>query len=312
MDVIARSAGKFSDPECTLAGDPRAYVPFERLDTLWLNTGTLCNLACGNCYIESSPINDRLSYLTRTDVATFLEEVKTYRLPVQAIGLTGGEPFMNPLILEILEDCLGTGASILVLTDAMRPMMKLRDGLCRLLNQFGTQLQFRVSIDHYSQEFHKDERGPRSWKGAIQGLSWLCDQGFNVTVAGRRRWEDREDVLRSGFEQLFTSLGLPLDARDSSQLILFPEMDLNAEVPEISTACWQALGVNPQDMMCANSRMVVRRRGSETAEVVSCTLLPHDEGFSMGQSLRESMRSISLNHPHCARFCVLGGGSCSG
>ena len=60
---------KFRDPFITVAGEPRAQVALRALDTLWFNTGTLCNLACRHCYIESSPTNDRLVYLTAAEVA---------------------------------------------------------------------------------------------------------------------------------------------------------------------------------------------------------------------------------------------------
>jgi len=50
---------KFQDPFVTAQGDRRAHVELEALSTLWFNTGTLCNLNCENCYIESSPRNDR-------------------------------------------------------------------------------------------------------------------------------------------------------------------------------------------------------------------------------------------------------------
>ena len=63
--------------------------------------------------------------------------------------------------------------------------------------------------------------------------------------------------------------------------------------------------------MCATSRMVVHRRGEECARVVACTLLPYDAGFDLGASLAEASGDVALNHPHCARFCVLGGASCS-
>ena len=43
--------GKFRDPDATAKGEPRGRVAFERLDTLWFNTGTPCNLTCRNCYI---------------------------------------------------------------------------------------------------------------------------------------------------------------------------------------------------------------------------------------------------------------------
>ena len=64
-------------------------------------------------------------------------------------------------------------------------------------------------------------------------------------------------------------------------------------------------------MMCATSRMVVKRRGAETPVVVSCTLLPYDPQFELGGDLAASLDTVKLNHPHCAKFCVLGGGSCA-
>ena len=44
---------KFRDPSVTADGSVRAVVALGRLNTLWINTGTLCNLTCANCYIES-------------------------------------------------------------------------------------------------------------------------------------------------------------------------------------------------------------------------------------------------------------------
>lgn len=64
--------------------------------------------------------------------------------------------------------------------------------------------------------------------------------------------------------------------------------------------------------MCASSRMVVKRRGAARPAVLACTLLPYDPAFEMGETLEEAERPVQLNHPHCARFCVLGGASCSG
>ncbi len=43
---------KFSDPDWTAGGEPRAYVALQALRTLWINTGSLCNITCRNCYIE--------------------------------------------------------------------------------------------------------------------------------------------------------------------------------------------------------------------------------------------------------------------
>ncbi|RZO33973.1 MAG: radical SAM protein, partial [Rhodobacteraceae bacterium] len=46
---------KFLHREITADGSPRASVTLSSPDTLWFNTGTLCNITCPNCYIHSSP-----------------------------------------------------------------------------------------------------------------------------------------------------------------------------------------------------------------------------------------------------------------
>ena len=63
--------------------------------------------------------------------------------------------------------------------------------------------------------------------------------------------------------------------------------------------------------MCASSRMVVKRKGEAVPRVAACTLLPYQPEFDLGESLAEASQAVQLNHPHCARFCVLGGASCS-
>src|SRR5438477_807953 len=130
--VIPLTPAKFSDPRITAAGEPRASVALAHLRTLWFNTGTLCNVACRNCYIESSPRNDRLVYLTRAEVAAYLDEIERDRWATEEIGFTGGEPFMNPDLLGMLEDCLDRGFRVLVLTNAMRPMQRHKAKLVAL------------------------------------------------------------------------------------------------------------------------------------------------------------------------------------
>ena len=303
--------GKFQDPDWTASGAPRAVVTLTRLRTLWFNTGTLCNLACRNCYIESSPRNDRLVYLTAAEIGEYLDEIEHEDLGTEEIGFTGGEPFMNPELIPMLDNCLGRGFHVLVLTNAMKPMMKLRLSLLDLRDRYGQRLTLRVSLDHYRQSLHELERGPRTWQPALAGLQWLSDNGFTTHVAGRTCWDEPVDHLRRGYARLFTEHGIAVDAFDPATLILFPEMDARQDLPEITERCWATLGVPPDEMMCATSRMVIKRKGEAHPVVTPCTLLPYDRQFEMGRTLREAQAAVKLNHPNCARFCVLGGGTCS-
>lgn len=304
----------FSDSEFTAKGEPRARVSLSKLDTLWLNTGTLCNIACENCYIESTPTNDRLAYLTLAEVLVFLDEIQSQGLGTGNIGITGGEPFMNPDILAIMEACLVRGFDLLVLTNAMRPMMrpKIQVGLLDLNKRFHHQLTLRVSIDHFDQDIHEQERGPKSWQPMVTGLKWLQRNDFVFHIAGRTRWGDSEQALRQGFAETLQELGITLDADNANDLVLFPEIDPAAHVPEITNACWGILGVDPKEMMCASSRMVVKHKGNSQPSVMACTLLPYEAEFNLGRTLTGAAETVALNHPNCAKFCVLGGGSCSG
>jgi len=303
---------KFSDPDVTATGEPRASVALSRPRTLWFNTGTLCNIACQACYIESSPSNDRLVYIDAEEVERFLDEAAALGWPLEEVGFTGGEPFLNPQFPAILEAALARGHAVLVLTNAMRPMMRpaVQAALARLIAAHGARLTFRVSLDHPEPGPHDAERGAGAFASALEGLRWLRDAGARIAVAGRL-WQGTEANLRARFAALFAAERLPVDAADPAACVLFPEMDETVDVPEITTACWGILGKRPEEVMCASSRMVVRRRGSARASVAACTLLPYAPEFDMGESLAEASAPVKLNHPHCAKFCVLGGASCS-
>lgn len=306
---------KFRDLRLTAKGEPRASVGLEALRTLWFNTGTLCNITCQHCYIESSPRNDRLIYLSAEEVAAFLDEAEALGAPVETVGFTGGEPFMNRALPTMLADVLSRPRRLIaiVLTNAMAPLWQKRAALLALRDRFGAErLILRVSLDHYSAEHHDLERGLGSFAKSMQGLAWLAREGFTVHVAGRAGFtEETEDALREGFRRLFAEHAIPIDAEDPIALTLFPEMDPTIDVPEITQACWSILGKSPTSVMCATSRMVVKRKGAERPVVVACTLLPYDPNFELGATLADASGPVPLNHPHCAKFCVLGGGACS-
>ncbi|MGH7094780.1 MAG: radical SAM protein [Stellaceae bacterium] len=302
---------KFRDPQITAAGDRRAQVMLKSLDTLWFNTGTLCNLTCANCYIESSPRNDRLAYLSAAEIASYLDEIARDGLGTRLIGFTGGEPFMNPALPAMLDAVLSRGLRALVLSNAMRPMAKCKPALLRLREAYGDRLTIRVSLDHYASAVHEAERGRRSWQPTLDGLVWLSENGFSVAVASRYLSGEPEADIRRGFDRLFATLGLALDADDPAALVIFPEMDATSDVPEITEACWGILNKSPDSVMCRSSRMVVKRKGAAHPTVVACTLLPDDPQFDLGPSLADASGAVPLNHPHCARFCVLGGAACS-
>lgn len=304
---------KFKNKLTTALSEKRAFVPMERMDTLWFNTGTLCNLKCSNCYIESSPTNDRLVYLSTEDVSPFLDEVvenKNNRIDVKRIGFTGGEPFLNPQMFEILEETFKRGLSALVLTNAYRVISRSEKKFLDLKEKYNDLLSLRVSLDHYTEKVHEKERGEKTFATTMTAIKWLFDNGFNLSIAGRSLTGEDSQMAQDGYQKLLSDWGVELKL-SSENLVIFPEMDAMEDVPEITVDCWGILNKTPQMQMCSSERMIVKAKGKDKAQVQACTLLAYDEQFNMGESLEESFQDVYLNHPFCAKFCVLGGASCS-
>ncbi len=312
-DSVTSNSAKFGDPLVTADGSARARVALSDPQTLWFNTGTLCNIECVNCYIESSPDNDRLVYITTAEVEEYLDQLEDRKWGVHEIGFTGGEPFMNPQMIDMARAALSRGYQVLILTNAMRPMMRprVRAGLEALQDEFGEKLTLRISVDHWSAEHHDTERGSGTFERTLEGMRWLRDTGIRMAVAGRTVWGETEAASREGYARLFETEGFAIDAHDPGMTVLFPEMDETVEVPEITTACWGILNKSPNSVMCSSSRMVVKRKGAASPSVLACTLLAYDPQFELGTTLEQAEQDVSLNHPHCAKFCVLGGASCS-
>lgn len=287
---------------------PDAQVTLEALETLWFNTGTLCNLACEGCYIESTPRNDRLAYLDPAAFRPVLDEAATRHPELREVGFTGGEPFMNPGIMTMIETALDRSYRVLVLTNAMRPMQRHLPALSRLQGQ---DLHLRVSLDHFTEAGHAALRGRRAWAPALAGIGGLFNAGFAPSIAARfdPALED-EAATRAGFARLFAEHGFSIDAFDPDHLVLFPEMGRPPQTDGVSAAAWAALRPRGADAMCRTSRMVVQRKGATDVSIVACTLLPYEPRFELGATLPEAKRSVTLDHPHCAQFCVFGASSC--
>lgn len=298
---------KFKDPFITAKGDTRAWVDLVDLKTLWFNSGTQCNLACENCYIESSPKNDRLSYITDKQIAPYLEEISNDVM----VGITGGEPFINPHIQKIIELILDRGHELLILTNAYRILKRHQDFLIKIRRYFAKQLYLRVSLDHYTKDIHEKERSVGTFAKTIEQIKWLVDNNFQTSIAGRSLVsEDAENALL-GYQKLFDDNGINLKLSLGDNIVIFPEMILDESVPEITTDCWNILDKKPEQQMCATDRMVVVRKGESKPVVLPCTLLAYDKQFELGNSLKDASKRVQLNHVFCAKFCVLGGASCS-
>lgn len=305
------AVGKFTDKKKTAKGEDRAFVELDSLETLWFNTGTRCNLECVNCYIESSPYNDELVYISTSEVESYLNEIASLKLSTQQIAFTGGEPFLNPDMLPIMELCLQRGFHVLVLTNAYRAIDKHIVKLDTLNKAYPEKITLRVSLDHHSKEIHEEQRGPKTFDRTLRTMRTLAGHGFDVAIAGRSLAGEGQIKALQNYQRTLNNYNIEVDVSNGENIVIFPEMSTENNVPEITTGCWDILNVKPQQQMCASERMIIKRKGSDHPVVMPCTLIAYDDQFELGETLTESFKKVYLNHPYCAQFCVLGGASCS-
>ena len=92
-----------------------------------------------------------ISFFTlQEDVLKYIDEIKENKWPVSLVGFTGGEPFLNPHIIDILETVLKSGHKALILTNAYKVISRWEEKLLKLNDLFPNKLFLRVSLDHYT------------------------------------------------------------------------------------------------------------------------------------------------------------------
>ena len=159
---------------------PVAQAPFEQLETLWVQiTGTLCNLRCSHCFISCSPDNHTLEFMTRRQIAGYIEQAE--RCGVKELYFTGGEPFLHPEIFEILGGTLQI-APVCVLTNGVLITERFAQRLGELAAATEFSLEIRVSLDAPEEEANDAIRGPGVFRKALRGLQRLQEVGLMPIV----------------------------------------------------------------------------------------------------------------------------------
>mgnify|MGYP003648701865 FL=1 len=173
------------------------------------------------------------------------------------------------------------------------------------------KLTLRISLDHHTESVHERERGPKTFNRTLTTMNTLSKMGFKLAVAGRSLENESRDEALEGYQSILDEYEVGITVTGGENIVIFPEMTTDQDVPEITTDCWDILNIKAADQMCATERMVVKRKGTDAPVVLPCTLIAYDEQFELGTTLKESFQKVYLNHPYCAQFCVLGGASCS-
>lgn len=290
----------------TRAGEPRGFIDAVQLRELWIHTGTACNLSCPFCLEGSHPGDKRIPGMKLADVKPFIHEAVD--MGVEQFSFTGGEPFIIKDVVNIL-DYASQHRPCFVLTNGTEPLLKRTHQILTLRDN-PYPVSFRVSLDFPDAARHDIDRGQGSFDKALQGIRWLVDNGFEVSIARQMDEDEDAEQVEQAFRRIFRDHGIPEDLAFTA----FPDFGTPGSEdgsPEITETCMQKYPSQESrsHFMCSSTRMLVKR--GDAVRVYACTLVDDDPDYDLGATLKDSMDTrVMLRHHRCFS-CYRFGASCS-
>ncbi len=285
----------------TPAYDP-PILPLRHLETLWLQvTGTLCNLACLHCFISCGPKNDSHPFMTLEQVQDALDEAQKHG--VREYYFTGGEPFMHPDMLEMIERTLALGP-LSILTNGVLIDAEMAARLRTIFDNARYSLDLRVSLDGTTAETNDPIRGRGTFARIIAGIQELANVGLNpvltVTEVNGGGPKEREE-----FRALLEGLGL----NKPRMKFLAPFRIGREERRGRGYDAFERLraeDLGPDDgevLQCSSCRMVTAKGA------YPCPILIEVDEARLGDRLQDALGPIALDHPACYT-CHVDGVTC--
>ena len=144
----------------------------ERLETLQMNLGYLCNLSCVHCHVAAGP--KRTELMDQPTMALALEVAR--RFECAQLDLTGGSPEMNPHFRWLVEQARKQGMHIM---DRLNPTIMEEPGY-EWIGEFlaSHQVEVIASLPCYSRENVDAQRGNGVFEASINALKTLNRLGY--------------------------------------------------------------------------------------------------------------------------------------
>lgn len=280
-------------------------IHLDSLDHLWFQvSGTLCNIACNHCFISCSPTNHNFEFMSLVQVERYLKE--SVNMGVKEYYFTGGEPFMNPRIIPILEKTLHYGPAT-VLSNGMLIRREVPQQLAKLAANSIYSLEIRISLDGYAREMNDAIRGEGVFQKTMTGVQRLVEAGFLPIITIVQTWEDNKtDEALGKFINNLKSHGY-----SRPRIKILPSLKIGREAVRnrgydqheyVTTEMMD--GYDTGQLICSNARTATNQG------VYVCPILLEEKDAYLGKSLKEANTGYQLKHQACFT-CYLYGAICS-
>jgi sulfatase maturation enzyme AslB (radical SAM superfamily) len=274
--------------------------PLLHLDALWIQVaGSLCNLECVQCFVSAGPGNHHHALMSRDQVRRHVGDALA--LGVKEFFFTGGEPFVHPEMIEILEDTLGHGPSTVLTNGTLWTRGRLA-ALASLAQTSRYSLEIRVSLDGGTAEEHDRYRGAGTFERTVLGLIELESHGLLPIVTVTQHGDEDPLAFRARYFEMLKEAGLKRPRIKIIPLFLLGRETARTRAYDGSETL---RGLPPENfdplrLQCGGCRAVTSRG------VFVCPLLVDEAGARMGTRLDETLGPFELRYGACHTCWVTG------
>jgi MoaA/NifB/PqqE/SkfB family radical SAM enzyme len=167
---------------------------------VWLYSNYHCNLACSYCLTESAPDVAKRRLGGERMVALAQEATE---LGFNEVGVTGGEPFLEPDMPEIVGR-LTEIVPVVVLTNGT---LFTGRRLERMAPLGGADVRIQISLDSSDPVENDTMRGPDNFRKVVEAIPRLIELGIKVRIASTLEYVAETDL--SKLCALHRELGVP-------------------------------------------------------------------------------------------------------
>ena len=144
----------------------------EKITTLQINVGLLCNQACRHCHLEAGPNSDKvMSAETVDEIVAFAQ-----RFPFKIIDITGGAPEMSPNLVDMIERLSGMTSRLMLRSNLTALANGERDHLIEVCREH--RVVIVASFPSLNESQAESQRGRGVFQESINVLKKLNSLGY--------------------------------------------------------------------------------------------------------------------------------------
>ena len=171
--ILAGEPGDRPLADENFAESPLGHLVRDRIDTLQVNIGKRCNLACHHCHVESSP--KRQEKLSPEGCARILELLAA-NPEVRTLDLTGGAPELHEGFRDLVRGARALGRRVIDRCNLTVFFEAGQEDTAEFLADQGVEIV--ASLPCYTPENLEAQRGRGAFAASIEALGRLNALGY--------------------------------------------------------------------------------------------------------------------------------------